>query len=48
MYQIDERFDMIIWNDEGSIRWIPMDEANVDYQNYLDWVAAGNEPEVIE
>jgi len=48
MYKTDERFDMIIWNDEGSIRWIPKDEANTDYQQYLAWLAEGNEPEVVE
>ena len=24
---------------------IPFDEANTDYQEYLEWVAAGNTPE---
>jgi hypothetical protein len=24
--------------------WIPMDESNRDYQEYLKWVAEGNEP----
>ena len=24
--------------------WIPFDEANTDYQEYLKWVAAGNTP----
>ena len=24
--------------------WIPLDPANRDYREYLDWVAAGNEP----
>ena len=24
--------------------WIPMDEANTDYQAYLKWLEAGNVP----
>jgi hypothetical protein len=24
---------------------IPFDEANTDYQEYLEWIAAGNTPE---
>ena len=27
---------------------IPVDEANTDYQEYLEWVAEGNEPEPAE
>jgi len=25
--------------------FIPLNEANTDYQEYLEWVAEGNEPE---
>ena len=28
--------------------YIPMDEANTDYQEYLEWVAEGNTPEEAE
>lgn len=30
-------------NDE--IFWIPLDELNLDYQEYLTWIAQGNTPE---
>jgi len=32
----------------GVILWIPEDEGNRHYQEYLAWLAEGNEPEVIE
>ena len=27
---------------------IPLNEANTDYQEYLEWVAAGNTPEAAD
>jgi len=35
-------------NQNGVVWFIPTDEANADYQQYLEWVAEGNEPEVID
>jgi hypothetical protein len=35
-------------NEDGTTSYIPMDEANTDYQAYLEWLEAGNEPEIIE
>ena len=28
--------------------FIPFDEANTDYQEYLEWIAEGNTPEEAE
>jgi hypothetical protein len=45
MYKIDDS----LRNSQIIIRlldnaFIPMDESNTDYQEYLKWVAEGNEP----
>jgi hypothetical protein len=32
-------------NDDGSDVAIPLDPANTDYQEYLEWVAEGNTAE---
>ena len=34
-------------NTDGSITFIPFDEANTSYQEYLKWVAEGNVAEEI-
>lgn len=36
---------VIIQETEDGLRYIPIDERNVDYQAYLEWVAAGNTAE---
>jgi len=33
---------------EGKMLSIPFDPANTDYQEYLEWVAEGNEPEAAD
>lgn len=33
--------------DDGSILFIPMDEANSDYQTYLKWVTESNTAEEV-
>ena len=38
----------IVRDDGDSVTSFPANEDNTDYQRYLDWLAAGNEPEVIE
>jgi hypothetical protein len=41
-YDKVERDDMIKRTVDGAV--IPFDPANTDYQEYLKWLAEGNEP----
>ena len=41
-YDKVERDDMIKRTVDGAV--IPFDPANTDYQEYLKWVAEGNQP----
>lgn len=34
--------------DLSGVWFIPFADANADYQEYLEWVDEGNEPEVID
>ena len=38
--------DMILRKEDSA--YIPKDPANRDYQEYLEWVAEGNEPEAAD
>tara|TARA_Y100000289_G_scaffold37929_1_gene37356 strand:+ start:257 stop:430 length:174 start_codon:yes stop_codon:yes gene_type:complete len=48
LYNVPDEFkgmvmESIIRKEDGAM--IPKDEANTDYQEYLEWVAEGNTPE---
>lgn len=36
--------DYVLLVQDSGISSIPMDESNMDYRIYLEWVAQGNEP----
>jgi len=52
MYQlrndIDGNLSCIIKQLSGRRLVIPVNSANTDYQEYLEWVAEGNTPELAE
>ena len=45
MYQLIKDKDVLIGIKRADGWHIPINEANTDYQKYLEWVAAGNTPE---
>ena len=43
VFNFDVTTSLSVTDTESSpIKNIPFDEGNMDYQNYLEWVAAGN------
>jgi hypothetical protein len=43
--QLDGDIISVMKNVDGQPSWcIPFDPDNTDYQEYLEWVAEGNEP----
>ncbi len=44
-YQLTADGLMIRATIRGAVAWIPVDDGNRDYQDYLRWVAAGNTPD---
>ena len=41
-----EETNLILRKEDGA--FIPFDEANIDYKEYLAWVAEGNTPEAAD
>ena len=45
MYKLTVNDVIIKDNDKPNRVFIPADESNTDYQEYLQWLAEGNTPE---
>ena len=46
MYQLQKNLKgeiVSVWHQE-TLSCIPICESNIDYQDYLKWIAEGNEP----
>ena len=41
----DDQISLIDTDTPNSITYIPVNSENIDYQEYLKWVAEGNTPE---
>ena len=37
--------NVCVTTNDGKVLFVPLDEDNTDYQEYLEWVAEGNTPE---
>ena len=52
MYKLINEYNKLVniklIKDNNEEIFIPLDPANTDYQEYLEWVAEGNEPEPAE
>jgi len=42
MQKTDKKIKIVVTYNNGSQSVVPLDEANTDYQNILQWVADGN------
>jgi len=46
--QVGKDIKRIYKTSNGIVSGIPLDPENADYQEYLEWVAAGNTPEAAD
>ena len=40
----NQEYGVVRYNEDGTLTSFPFDPANTDYQEYLKWLAEGNEP----